>query len=165
MPRRSAPHCGRCCGNCSNDGAFRPQTFVTPPSRSTAGRDRMRMFLYNPQWLPRTQTLWSNPTAVVIKCVPSTKTAGGGNGHQDAYLLRRPAPVDHGAVPGLTAGFRSSAFSRQAKQQTSESADRFFRLTQWICIMTARFPNGGHHAPHDKFRQSRPGRLHAAAWK
>ncbi len=40
-------------------------------------------------------------------------------------------------------GFRSSAFSRQAKQQTSESADRFFRLTQWICIMTARFPNGG----------------------
>lgn len=39
-------------------------------------------------------------------------------------------------------GFRSSAFLRLPKQFTSESADRFFRLTHGICIMTARFPNG-----------------------
>lgn len=62
-----------------------------------------------------------------LRCVPPSPACARGT-------RRRTRP---------DGGFRSSAFSEQVKQQASESADRFFRLTQWICIMTARFQKGG----------------------
>lgn len=62
-----------------------------------------------------------------IRCLPPSQACARGT-------RRRTRP---------DGGFRSSAFSTQVKPQPSESADRFFRLSQWICIMTAHLQKGG----------------------